>query len=111
MIRCSPPPDAGEYQKDRINFVDAMKQDALSHDEVRLDGNNIGTEMFLILMFEQTSMLNEILKKHVDDNHSQAEPHFDPFEPKRFCQKHYQRTATVLDKNSSQKKMFHIRTV
>ena len=54
------------------------------------------------LMFEQTSMLNEILKKHVKENHPPVETHFDPFEPKRFCQKHYQRTATDLDKKSSQ---------
>ena len=41
MIRCSPDPDAAEYQKDRINFVDAMKQDAFSGDELKLDGNII----------------------------------------------------------------------
>jgi hypothetical protein len=102
MTRCSSDPVCDAYQINIINFVDAMKQDALSHDEVRLDGNNIGTKMFLFLMFEQTSMLNEILKKHVEDNHSPAEPHFDPFEPKLFCQKHYEDTATMLDTNSVQ---------
>jgi hypothetical protein len=56
--------------------------------------------MFLFLMFEQTSMLNEILKKHVEENHSPTEPHFDPFEPKLFYQKHYEVTATMLDSNS-----------
>ena len=102
MIKCSPHPDAGEYQKDRINFVDAMKQDAFSHDELELDRNILGTKTFLFVMFEQTSMLNAILKEHVENNHPPAKPCFDPFEPKRFCQKHYQGTATVLDKKSSQ---------
>jgi hypothetical protein len=81
MTRCHPDQDCDEYQINRINFVDAMKQDAFSHDEVRLDGNNIGTQMFLFLMFEQTSMLNEILKKHVEEKDSPAESHFDHFEP------------------------------
>jgi hypothetical protein len=102
MTRCSPDPVCDEYQINRINFVDAMKQDAFSHDELRLDASNIGTKMFLFLVFEQTSMLNEILKKHVEENHSLAEPHFDPFEPKIFCQKHYEVTATMLDTNSVQ---------
>jgi hypothetical protein len=31
-----------------------------------------------------------------------AEPHFDPFEPKLFFQKHYEVTATMLDSNSVQ---------
>jgi hypothetical protein len=83
---CSPDPDAAEYQKDRINFVDAMKQDAFSHDGVRLVGNNIGTKMCLFLMFDQTSRLNEILNEHVEKNHPPAEPHFDPFRHQRFCQ-------------------------
>ena len=45
MIRCSPRRDAAEYQKDRINFVDAMKQDAFSHDELKLDANIICTKI------------------------------------------------------------------
>jgi hypothetical protein len=53
-------------------------------------------------MFEQTSMLNEILKKDVEENHYQAEPHFDPFEPNLFCQKHYEATATLIDSNCEQ---------
>ena len=102
MIRCSPDPDAAEYQKDRINFVDAMKQDAFSGDELKLDGNIIGTKIFVFLMFEQTSMLNAILKEHVEKNCPPAEPHFDPFQPSRFCPKTYQGTAKDLDKKSSE---------
>ena len=102
MTRCSPDPVCDEYQINRINFVDAMKQDAFSHDEVRLDASNIATKMFLYIMFEHTLMLNEILKIYVEDNHSPAEPHFDPFEPNLFCQKHYEATATLLDSNCEQ---------
>jgi hypothetical protein len=106
MTRCSPDQVCDEYQINRINFVDAMKQDAFSHDEVMLDASNIGTKMFLFLMFEQTSMLNEILKKHFEENHPPAEPHFDPFAPQCFSQKNYEATATLLDNNSKRTTAF-----
>ena len=83
-----------------------MKQDAFSHDAFMLDVRNMGTNMFLYLLFEQTSMLHEILKKHVEENHPPAKPHFDPFVPQRFSQKHYEATATLLDKNSKRTTSF-----
>jgi hypothetical protein len=48
MIRCSPDHVWDDYQINRINFVDTTKQDAFSHDEVRLDASNIGTNFFSV---------------------------------------------------------------
>ena len=70
MTRCHSDQDCDEYQINIINFLDAMKQDAFSHDEDMLDTRNMVANMCLYLMFEQTSMVNKILQTNRKESFS-----------------------------------------